>query len=227
MDKSLGMHPAQKIGEPRIPSESARERAYRGIRAGIIAGDFAPGEFIEEATACEATGVSRSPVREALNRLAAEGFVELHPRRGALVKPLSAEELRDLFEVRSIIERHAVSRICRESRPVPDDLLEICRRHEALDPTDLPACVEINRLFHRQVIAASGNQVLLQVFDSLRASLTRVAMLSLQLGVGKNDIIESEHRELVEALQAQDEAAALDVLDRHLQPMPKLMAALR
>ena len=60
---------------------SARDRAYQGVRAGILKGDFPPGSFIEEAMACEVTGVSRSPVREALNRLAAEGYLELHRRQ--------------------------------------------------------------------------------------------------------------------------------------------------
>lgn len=210
----------------RSGAPSARQRAYDGIRSGILSGNFRPGAFIEEAVACEVTGVSRSPVREALNRLAAEGFLELHPRRGALVKPLSADELRDLFEVRQIVESHAARRICRDRRAIPAELTELCDRHEATSAEDLLACVEINRLFHQAFVAASGNTVLVQVFDNLQANLTRVAMLSLQLGVGKTEVIEREHRELIEAVTAHDEARALDVLERHLQPMPRLMASL-
>ncbi|ETW11521.1 GntR family transcriptional regulator [Roseivivax marinus] len=208
------------------PVLSARERAYDAIRAGILSGTFQPGAFIEEAAACEVSGVSRSPVREALNRLAAEGFLELHPRRGAMVRPLSATELRDLFEVRQMIERHAARRICRDRRAVPEELSELCAQHEATPAEDLLACVEINRLFHQAFVRATGNTLLVQTFDTLQASLSRVAMLSLRMGIGKTARIESEHRELIEALQAHDEARALDVLDRHLQPMPRLMAAL-
>lgn len=208
------------------PAASARERAYQAVRAGILNRDFAPGQFIEEAHACELAGVSRSPVREALNRLAAEGFLELHARRGALVKPLSATEMHDLFEVRLMVESHAVARICRERRPVPDEMAEICTRHEAVSPSDLLACAELNRQFHQALVKASGNVVLLQVFDSLEANLTRISMLSLQLGLGKTDKIEKEHRALIEALRRHDEAAALALLEQHLQPLPRKSEAL-
>lgn len=211
-------------GEGRTPS--ARERAYEGIRAGLLKGDFPPGSFIEESVACEMTGVSRSPVREALNRLAAEGFLELHPRRGAMVRGLSATELRDLYEVRVMVETHAARKICRERREVPADLTALCEAHEATSPDDLLGCVEINRLFHQSLVAAAGNTVLVQVFDGLQAPLSRVAMLSLQQGVGKTEIIESEHRQMIKALTAHDETRAVELIQRHLDLMPRLLPAL-
>ncbi|RMC37293.1 GntR family transcriptional regulator [Paracoccus alkanivorans] len=215
--------PANRPGEAPV---TARQRAYDGIRAGILKGAFPPGSFIEEAMACEATGVSRSPVREALNRLAAEGFLELHPRRGAMVRTLSAAELRDLHEVRQMIESQAIRLICRNRRPVPAQMSELCDTHEATSAGDLLACVEINRLFHQALVAAAGNTVLTQVFDSLQANLTRVAMLSLQLGIGKTRQIEQEHRALIAALQVFDETRAMEILAAHLKPMPRLMGSL-
>ncbi|WP_146589369.1 GntR family transcriptional regulator [Puniceibacterium confluentis] len=205
---------------------TARERAYDGIRTGILSGTFAPGRFIEEAIACELTGVSRSPVREALSRLAAEGYLELHPRRGAMVKLLSAAEFEDLCEVRHMIESRAVRRICRDRRPVPDELNMLCDAQTALPDDDLLASVEINRRFHQAIVAASGNSVLVQVFDNLQANLTRVAMMSLKLGIGQNDVIVREHRALVAALRDHDEDRAQSILDRHLIGMPQLKASL-
>lgn len=206
---------------------SARERAYRGIRAKLLNGDFPAGGFIEEVAAGEATGVSRSPVREALNRLAAEGYLELHPRRGAMVRGLSASELRDLYEVRLMVETHAVRKICREKRVVPAELSASCDAHEATSPDDFLGCVEINRLFHQAIVAAAGNTVLVQVFDGLQAPLARVAMLSLQQGVGKTDIIEDEHRQMIDALTAHDEPRIVDLVQRHLDLMPRLVSALQ
>lgn len=208
-------------------SLSARARAYDGIRAGILKGDFAPGSFIEEAVACDMTGVSRSPVREALNRLAAEGYLELHPRRGAMVRGLTAAELRDLHEVRVMVETHAARKICQEKRPVPEELTRLCEAHEAASRDDLLGCVEINRLFHQALVSAAGNTVLVNVFDGLQAPLSRVAMLSLQQGFGKTEIIESEHREMIAALSAHDEARAVELVRRHLDLMPRLMTALQ
>lgn len=205
---------------------SARDRAYQGIRAGILKGDFPPGSFIEEAMACEVTGVSRSPVREALNRLAAEGYLELHRRRGAMVRRLSATELRDLYEVRLMVETHAVRKICRERRTLPPELLRLCEAHEAMPAEDLLGCVEINRLFHQALVAAAGNRVLVDVFDGLQAPLSRVAMVSLQQGFGKTEVIEDEHREMIAALSVHDQARALAVVERHLALMPRLQSAL-
>lgn len=205
---------------------SARDRAYQGVRAGILKGDFPPGSFIEEAVACEVTGVSRSPVREALNRLAAEGYLELHRRRGAMVCRLSATELRDLYEVRLMVETHAVRKICREGRTLPPELLRLCDAHEAMPAEDLLGCVEINRLFHQALVASAGNRVLVDVFDGLQAPLSRVAMVSLQQGFGKTEVIEEEHREMIAALSVHDEARALAVVERHLALMPRLQSVL-
>ncbi|HBM60114.1 MAG TPA: GntR family transcriptional regulator, partial [Citreicella sp.] len=167
-----------------------------------------------------------TPVREALNRLAAEGFLDLHPRRGAMVKPLTGTELRDLHEVRLMVESHAVRRICREARPVPALLSDLCDQHEAVSADNLLACVDLNRRFHQAIVAAAGNTVLVQVFDNLQANLMRMSMLSLQSGLGKTARIEAEHRDLITALQTHDEAAALALLDRHLQPLPQLFRGL-
>lgn len=204
---------------------SARQRAYAGLRDGILRGDFAPGDFIEEAVACEATGVSRTPVREALARLAAEGFLVLHPRRGAMVKPISTNELADLHDVRLMVESHAARRICRERRPIPRVLYDLCEEHDAIPEGDHLAFADLNHRFHEAVVAAAGNAVLSQVFENLRANLTRVAMLSFEVGVDKAREGRM-HRALVDALAARDEVRALDVTAQHLSGMPRLASAL-
>lgn len=204
---------------------TARERAYEAVRNGILRRDFESGQFIEEALVCEMAGVSRTPVREALNRLAAEGFLELHPRRGALVKSLSAAELRDVYDVRLMIESHAASSICRKALPVPPELDAICDEHEAKSASDLLVCAELNRRFHQAIVGAAGNTVLVQVFNSLEANLTRIAMLSLQMGIGKTDIIETEHRSMISALRRHDDAAALKLIEQHLHPLHRLSEA--
>ncbi len=204
---------------------SARQRAYDGLRAGILCGDFPPGEFIEEALATKATGVSRTPVREALNRLAAEGFLVLRPRRGAMVKPISTKELFDLYDVRLMVESHSVHRICRDKLPVPKLLFDLCDKHSQIAEGDHLAFADLNHRFHETVVAAAGNAVLCQVFENLRANLTRVAMLSFQLGVPKTQE-GTMHRTIAEALAAHDETKALLLTKEHLSSMPRVVAAL-
>ncbi len=213
------------IPRPAPEQRSARQIAYDGLRAGILRGDYAPGAFIEEASACAATGVSRTPVREALARLGAEGFLVLHPRRGAMVKPITTEELTDLHEVRLMVESHAVRRICESQLPVPEALHQICAAHDEIPEGDHLAFTELNHRFHEAVIAAAGNQVLIQVFGNLRANLMRAAMVSFQMGVVRSTE-SGQHRALVAALQAHDTAAALEVVERHLSRMPRLVSAM-
>lgn len=215
----------KQAGAAVVAGPSARQRAYDGLRAGILRGDFEPGTFIEEATACEVTGVSRTPVREALSQLAAEGYLDLHRRRGAMLKPISADELFDLHEVRHMIESRAVQRICSEKRPIPPILREICAIHDTIKEGDHLAFAELNREFHEAIVAASGNKVLLQVFVNLRANLTRVAMLSFRLGVQRT-YEGARHRGIVEALEAHNAELALERVDSHLSRMPRLVAAL-
>ena len=205
--------------------KSARRRAYDGLRSGILSGDFPPGEFIEEATATKMTGVSRTPVREALSRLAAEGFLVLHPRRGAMVKQISTNEVFDLYDVRLMVESHAARRICREKLPVPKLLFDLCDQHNTIAIGDHLAFADLNHRFHETVIATAGNAVLCQVFENLRANLTRVAMLSFQLGVRKARE-GAMHRALAEALAIHDEAKALAVTAEHLDTMPRVVASL-
>jgi DNA-binding GntR family transcriptional regulator len=212
--------------DPTTVPQSARERAYDALLAAILRGDVEPGAFLEEALACELTGVSRTPVREAISRLAAEGYLTLLPRRGAMVRTLAPDELRDLFDVRRMIEAHAIGIICRDKCPIPVELGRLCELHEKIPAGDFLAFTALNQRFHRGIIQAARNQVLMQVFDNLRANLNRVAMLSFKLGVSRTTEAE-QHRALVAALARHDEAAALGVLDLHLRRMPRIVSSLQ
>ncbi|WP_299821806.1 GntR family transcriptional regulator [uncultured Jannaschia sp.] len=202
---------------------SARERAYEGIRSRLLTGVFGPGTFVEEVAMAEAVGVSRSPVREALHRLAAEGYLDLHPRRGAMVRPILAAELRDFCEVRLMIESRAIEKICSEKRKVPAELEDLCDQQASIPIEDVLANVETNWLFHRAIVATAGNVVLLQVFDGLRANNARVSVLARKSSADSGGTIVREHRELLVALEAHDRDAALDALVRHLRMMPQLL----
>ncbi len=97
---------------------------------------------------------------------------------------------------------------------------------EAVGASDLVRAVELNRLFHRELVAGSGNRVLMELFDSLHSRLIRVALSALRVDTSRIDVICREHRELVEALDDGDEAKALAMLDRHLRPLSQIIAQL-
>src|ERR1700712_6010725 len=87
---------------------SGAERAYQHLKARILSREYAGGSLLPEGEVADAVGVSRTPVREAMLRLSAEGLLRLYPKRGALVVSVGAEEARDILEARELIGAHAV-----------------------------------------------------------------------------------------------------------------------
>ncbi|AMJ63899.1 GntR family transcriptional regulator [Bosea sp. PAMC 26642] len=204
----------------------ARERVYAYVREQILRGVFAGGSFVEEEEISSAMGVSRTPVREAFHRLEAERFIDLLPRRGALVRQVTAQELADLYETRRMIEGYAIARICREEIAVPAEMATILDRMDVIAGSDHFARVELNRRFHLTMVAALGNEVMSELYRSLDSRQQRVAMTALSVDPNRISRIEREHRALLAALEARDERQAREVLDQHLRPVMGVVSRL-
>lgn len=205
--------PAEERGRP------TRERVYLYVREQILRGRFAGGSFVEEEQISSALGVSRTPVREAFHRLEAERFIDLLPRRGALVRQVTVQELVDLYEARRMIECHAISRICREEIPLPAEMSSILEQMERLPESDFFGRIEFNRHFHFVMVKAVGNVVLSELYQSLGARQQRVAMTAISTDPSRIARIRREHHALIEALGEYDEAKALGILEQHLRPI--------
>ncbi|TAJ28933.1 MAG: GntR family transcriptional regulator [Bosea sp. (in: a-proteobacteria)] len=203
-----------------------RERVYLYVREQILRGRFAGGSFVEEEEISSALGVSRTPVREAFHRLEAERFIDLLPRRGALVRQVTAQELLDLYEARRMIEGHAIQRICREEIPIPPQMATILHAIEALPQDDYFERIELNRRFHFVMVAAVGNVVLSELYQSLGARQQRVAMTAISTDPTRTARISREHQALLSALSLWDEAGALAILEQHLRPIVGVVSRL-
>ncbi|CAN5175658.1 GntR family transcriptional regulator [soil metagenome] len=204
----------------------ARERVYTYVREQILRGVFAGGSFVEEEEISSAMGVSRTPVREAFHRLEAERFIDLLPRRGALVRQVTAQELADLYETRRMIEGYAIARICREKIVLPASMEAILDRLDEIAGSDHFARVELNREFHFVMVKALGNEVLSELYQSLGARQQRVAMRALAADPDRIERIRREHRDFIAALRAHDEARARAVLEEHLHPVVGVVSRL-
>ncbi|PZU94016.1 MAG: GntR family transcriptional regulator [Chelatococcus sp.] len=204
----------------------ARERVYGYVREQILRGVFAGGSFVEEEEISSAMGVSRTPVREAFHRLEAERFIDLLPRRGALVRQVTAQELADLYETRRMIEGYAIARICRERMPLPESMEAILDQMDEIAGADHFARVELNREFHFTMVRALGNEVLSELYQSLGARQQRVAMRALAADPNRIERIRREHRDFLAALRAHDEERARAVLEEHLHPVVGVVSRL-
>lgn len=202
-----------------IDQRPARERVYAYVREQILRGAILGGSFVEEEAISRVMGVSRTPVREAFHRLAAEKFIDLLPRRGALVRQVTAQELADLYETRRMIEGYAIARICREKIPAIDQMRPILNELDHAAEQDHFPRVELNRAFHFAMVAAVGNEVLSELYQSLGSRQQRVAMRAIAVSPDRIARIREEHHALMAALTAYDEAEARAVLDRHLFPV--------
>jgi DNA-binding GntR family transcriptional regulator len=199
------------------PPSTATDRAYSHTKARVLDGTYAGGALITEGEVSEAVGVSRTPVREAFLRLQAEGLLRLYPKRGALVVPVSAQEIDDVMETRAMIERFAVEKVFASGaqRDVGARLREALVRQRRLRKSPEPF-TDADREFHGVLVAATGNQVVVDLYAALRDRQLRMGVTALLRDPQRIDRILEEHTALADAIASGDQDAALACVSAHL-----------
>jgi DNA-binding GntR family transcriptional regulator len=196
---------------------AAKERAYAYTKQRVLDSRFPGGSMLSEGEVASALELSRTPVREAFVQLETEGLLRLYPKRGALVVPVSSAEVLGVIEGRSLIEQFAVEKVIERSIDIADELAaSIAAQEELATRRDAEGFVEADREFHRIIIVATSNPVLLGFYDTLRDRQRRMIALSLSRDPDRTRDVISQHRELALAIAARDAPAAHDVLERHL-----------
>jgi DNA-binding GntR family transcriptional regulator len=154
--------PASPTSRTGAGQPGAAEHAYAATKRAIIRGDLAPGTMTSELLVCQQLGLSRTPVHDAFLRLAAEGLLSLESRKGAVVRPMSPSEARDVLEMREAVEAMAAARVIAdgagpELAATLAGLLAVQERAAA--GGDPEAFVEADDAFHTRVVDASGNAI--------------------------------------------------------------------
>jgi DNA-binding GntR family transcriptional regulator len=205
----------------RVP---ATERVYSHVKKAVLDRRYEGGTLLTEGDLADAVGVSRTPVREALLRLEVEGLIKLYPKKGALVLPVSAQEIADVVETRRLVEEYTV----RKAVPAPAGLLE--RLEELLElQRDLAASGDLagfalaDRGFHAAIVSAAGNRILEHLYDQLRDRQLRmgVAMMHAEPERVNKSIV--EHAEILDALRRADAEAAAVLVHRHVSRVRELV----
>jgi DNA-binding GntR family transcriptional regulator len=199
-----------------------REQVKELILERILSGAYRPGERLVETRIATELGTSQAPVREALRDLEILRFVESEPFRGSRVREVSQEELIEIYPVRAAIEevaaREAATRLGGNVNALE---AELDAMHEAADANDLHAEVEHDVAFHRLIVEASGNAILLETWLSLGIG-PRTIVTALRTGLDGHEIAE-RHRPVLEALRARDPEAAGAALRRHVEQYGELL----
>lgn len=205
----------------------ARERVYTWLRDGIISGELEGGRFLDEMWVSGVVGVSRTPVREAFHRLAAERFISLLPRKGAQVRTVTARELEEVYQSRRLIEGHAIAALCANRAGAPAEMPELIDAMErAGADRDWFGVSGFDRRFHLAIVSAAGNSVLTELYDTLRSRQQRVTVRALEARPERLTVINEEHRALVAALDRHDAKEASRLLEQHLRPVSEVMSVL-
>lgn len=191
------------------PGDSV-DRVRRYLERRILEGELKPGERLVEHDICRRVGCGRSPVREALRLLTAEGLAEVSPRRGARVTRITEEEVRDTFEVFDALETLVTRLAARHARPGHLRTLQtiLAGMRRSVDGGDVRGYFRLNDRFHRTIYEASGNRKLARLLLNLGKQITRFRFVALTTP-GRMAASLREHRALAHALAARDEQAAL------------------
>jgi DNA-binding GntR family transcriptional regulator len=196
---------------------SAAERAHSRIRDAIMNGEFAPGTMLSENELASMLSMSRTPVRAALSRLQDEGWVTIYAQRGALVRELTADEVRESAEVRNALESAGVRLASGAHREgLAGRLAEnVDRQEQALLSGDVNAFAVLAMQFHRAFVEASENSTMLALYDRLQdRQYLSILGSAGRISSDPQQVI-AEHKALLEHASQGDWVAFAAALDRH------------
>ncbi len=201
-----------------IPRASLHEQVAYRLRELLVEGHIAPGAKLNERALAERLSVSRTPLREAIKMLAAEGLVELLPNRGAVAVSLSEQDVLDTFEVMAGLE--GMSGELAAQRITEAELAEIKALHyemlAAHTRRDLSQYYRLNSLIHKAINAAAKNRVLQTTYTQVNARLQALRFRSNQDEAKWKSAVK-EHEQMIDALTQRDGNALRKVLVQHLQ----------
>ncbi|WP_143965563.1 GntR family transcriptional regulator [Gordonia zhaorongruii] len=210
-------HPASSL-EPLV-QESTPALVARSLRRAVSEGDFPPGSQLGEAALAKQLGVSRGPVREAMQRLTQEGLLVSHRNRGLFVPDLTADAVSDMYLLRNTIERAAVERILesKAGRVCADRLDAVVDRMSALgDRPESAEMIDADLDFHRELVEAACSERLSRVHETVIVE-TSMCLRAMQSTYAPGEDRVSEHRELADAIRAGDTARATASLTEHMR----------
>jgi GntR family transcriptional regulator, rspAB operon transcriptional repressor len=203
-----------------IPYQLMRADIYGVLRREILSCAIPPGAEIRDADIAGRFSVSRSPVRDALLRLEAEGLVVINPRKGYRASPISIADARDLFEFRAVLEPACAASAATEASEEALRALDRFRSMSgfaAAEESVAPSFVHYNREFHLAIARLCANRRIRQATVDLIEQFDRLVTVSISSNEagGHRDALIAEHCEVIEALQARDGKRAGRILARH------------
>ncbi|MBX2839984.1 MAG: GntR family transcriptional regulator [Gammaproteobacteria bacterium] len=201
-----------------IKRSSLHEELTDRLRDMIIEGVLEAGQKVPERELCERLGVSRTPMREALKVLAADGLLTLQPNRGARVRAITLDELEDVFPLMGALEALAGELACKNI--TSKQLQSVRKSHKAMlncfESADMPGYFRYNQKIHEAILDAAGNQTLTDTYRSLAVRVRRARYLA-NMSQERWQAAVEEHEKILEALDAKNGKELSSILKTHLE----------
>lgn len=201
-------------------SADSVEKVYEKVKGLAIDYHFRPGERVNEVELAAQLGVSRTPVREALNRLAKDGFMNFVPNKGFYSRDLTPEGVRELYEVRMVIEQSTFRFACQ--RATDDEIAattaiweEVSQHRPPQNDQDWAKIAEIDERFHMEIARISHNCRLYEMLDSLNSLSRFFRRIDLETPVRRNNAYD-EHVDIIAALRQRDIEKGVALIEQHI-----------
>jgi DNA-binding GntR family transcriptional regulator len=222
--------------QPAIPTNGRpparallKDRAYDLIKVRLLNDDYPPGSFLSERQLAGHLGMSKTPVKAALERLASEGLISISPQQGIVVRQPSVQEIADLYEIRTALETYALRTLAGKLTAGQADRVRAnLQAHAKLCGTgNVAKAVAIDAAFHAQFVEFLGNREISRVMDQLRERMQRVITRVFHLSSGRIDDSCDEHAAIAAAVIDGNGGRAVDLITRHLQLGKRLILSPR
>ncbi len=210
---------ASQLAQPTSDRSLLKERAYSEIKEQIQTAKFPPGSFLSERQLAGMLGMSKTPIKAALERLEYEGFVSVSPQQGIVVRQLSVKEIADQFELRKALEGYVANAIAGKltDKQVSSIQRNLRQQQTAATKGAVGRFVELDAEFHLLLCEVFGNQAILDCLMQHRSKMHRVIyQIMSQAPERFNDAV-AEHTAIFDAIQHGRSATAVKLVEKHLE----------
>lgn len=189
------------------------------MKSRIVNLDYQEGALLTEGEVAAEMGLSRTPVREAFLRLEAEDLLQLLPKKGALVRPIALSEVREVMELRTLIEKHSIAALLAGDRGPTLAALDkyLKEQAEAARDQDVDRFIEVDRDFHHSIVQAANNRLLTGIYEDLRDRQLRMGIKAVTASSQRLKHVLSEHKAIVGAIRAGNLNRCLEAIQMHLE----------
>ena len=212
------------LGKIEYNRKYLRDVIFEKLKTAIMNGDLAQDEIISEQQISKEFGVSRTPVREALYKLTATGLIRIIPHKGFLISKWSLKEIRDVFEIRIVLERLAIELFIKNSQPDSiGQLKEIIQKMgKAAKENNFIEAAKMNNKFHDLIIKESNNDEIFNVMEPLKNKINIFRLISISTPYRAGHSVE-EHQKILDSIIQKDIAGAKKLIEIHIRQVMEII----